>query len=210
MKVTITKAAKLAGVTRGTFYTHIEKKGITVEKDEEGKPRIDVSELIRVYGDNIKIPDTSVVQAEQHQTLHQTQGNAPSMLIDSKNNEIKRLVEEKDALRRDLEYQKEQTNKVMMLIENHSKKEDGEGEEKWLKALKSLETRIVNQEKIAKEKAEADSLEKTALKKQLVAKEKLMEEKEQALKDAELKRKEEEYEASQTWVSKMFGKKNSA
>ena len=40
------------------MHKHIDKKGITVERDEEGKnPKIDVSELMRVYGDTLKSPE---------------------------------------------------------------------------------------------------------------------------------------------------------
>lgn len=46
------------GVSRSTMYNHIEQKGITVEPDLNGKPTIDVSELIRVYGDKVKTSDT--------------------------------------------------------------------------------------------------------------------------------------------------------
>lgn len=54
MKVTITKAADMVGITRATLYRHIDKKGISVEQDEEGNPKIDVAELIRVYGDRVR------------------------------------------------------------------------------------------------------------------------------------------------------------
>ena len=55
MKVSMSKAAKLAGIQRSTLYRHIEEKGISVIKEEGQHPKIDVSELIRVYGDQIKI-----------------------------------------------------------------------------------------------------------------------------------------------------------
>ncbi|MEL7118748.1 MAG: hypothetical protein AAFO07_04885 [Bacteroidota bacterium] len=45
-----TKAAKLAGVSRRTFYNHIKKKGISVILDEDNNEKIDLSELKRVYG----------------------------------------------------------------------------------------------------------------------------------------------------------------
>ncbi len=51
-KVTITEAAKLAGVSRVTMYRKYIKTGsISVEKDRDGKPQIDTSELIRVVGE---------------------------------------------------------------------------------------------------------------------------------------------------------------
>lgn len=50
-KLNISQAAKRVGVSRQTFYRHIEKKGISTTKDAEGNPLIDVSELLRVYGE---------------------------------------------------------------------------------------------------------------------------------------------------------------
>lgn len=49
-KLNISQAAKRVGVSRQTFYRHIEKKGISTTKDADGNPLIDVSELLRVYG----------------------------------------------------------------------------------------------------------------------------------------------------------------
>jgi len=48
-KVNLTEAAKRVGVTRQTFYRHIEKKGISTSKDEQGNRLVDMSELARVY-----------------------------------------------------------------------------------------------------------------------------------------------------------------
>ncbi|WP_312283754.1 hypothetical protein [Candidatus Igneacidithiobacillus taiwanensis] len=50
-KLTITEAAKVAGISRMTLYKHIKNGLISVEKDQFGKPGIDTSELIRVFGD---------------------------------------------------------------------------------------------------------------------------------------------------------------
>lgn len=55
MKVSISKAASMVGITRATLYRHIKKKDISVGKDAEGNPKIDVSELIRVYGDQVRV-----------------------------------------------------------------------------------------------------------------------------------------------------------
>ena len=53
MKYTVSEAAKIIGATRQTMYRHIEAKGISVEKDENGNQLIDASELMRVYGDKV-------------------------------------------------------------------------------------------------------------------------------------------------------------
>lgn len=49
-KLNISQAAKRVGVSRQTFYRHIETKGISTSQDADGKPVVDVSELLRVYG----------------------------------------------------------------------------------------------------------------------------------------------------------------
>lgn len=58
MKVSISEATRMVGLkSRSTFYRHIKKKGISLSEDEEGNPRVDISELIRVYGDKVKTPE---------------------------------------------------------------------------------------------------------------------------------------------------------
>jgi hypothetical protein len=54
MLVSISDAAKMAGITRSTLYTHIEEKNISVVDKDTKRPKIDTSELIRVYGDKVK------------------------------------------------------------------------------------------------------------------------------------------------------------
>lgn len=50
-RVSISKAIKLAGVSRSTFYSSYIKKGrVTVSSDNAGKKYIDTSELVRVFG----------------------------------------------------------------------------------------------------------------------------------------------------------------
>ena len=51
-KVSISKAAKLAGVSRTAFYkSYINKGLISTSRDEAGKKCIDTSEILRVFGE---------------------------------------------------------------------------------------------------------------------------------------------------------------
>ena len=51
-KVSISEAARLAGIARSNLYTTYIKKGrISVSKDDQGKKFIDTSELVRVFPD---------------------------------------------------------------------------------------------------------------------------------------------------------------
>lgn len=53
-KVSVSVAAKMVDVSRATFYRHIDEKSISTEQDDKGNKVIQVSELIRVYGDKLK------------------------------------------------------------------------------------------------------------------------------------------------------------
>lgn len=60
-KVNVSEAATLVGVARSTLYAYIRSGKISIEKDRLGKPQIDTSELLRVFGtlqDNIKDNET--------------------------------------------------------------------------------------------------------------------------------------------------------
>lgn len=49
--VSISKAAKLAGIARSNLYESYINKGIlSLSKDEKGRPKVDTSELLRVFG----------------------------------------------------------------------------------------------------------------------------------------------------------------
>ena len=73
MKVSISKAADMVGITRATLYRHIDKKGISVENDADDNPKIDVAELIRVYGDRVK-PDGHSRKEDSNETDDTIQG----------------------------------------------------------------------------------------------------------------------------------------
>lgn len=68
-KLNISQAAKRVGVSRQTFYRHIEKKGISTTKDADGNPLIDLSELLRVYGELQGHDDKRNAPPRQRETL---------------------------------------------------------------------------------------------------------------------------------------------
>lgn len=49
-KLNVTDAAEAVGISRTTFYRHLESKDIAYDMDENGHKLFDTSELIRVYG----------------------------------------------------------------------------------------------------------------------------------------------------------------
>jgi len=69
-KVSLSQAAKMVGVQRSTLYRHIKEKGITIDDENTNRPKIDVSELIRVYGNKVR----TLEQIEQNKkAANQTQ-----------------------------------------------------------------------------------------------------------------------------------------
>jgi DNA-binding transcriptional MerR regulator len=98
--VNITQAAKLAGITRQYLHSHYIKSGlITVSKGADGKPRVDTSEIIRVFG------ELHVDSQITDNTLHDI-----TPILPHKNNEIsgelslmRELLDEKDKRIEDLQ-----------------------------------------------------------------------------------------------------------
>lgn len=80
MKYSIAESARKVGLTRKTLYKHIEKKPISVEKDENGNPLIDASELIRVYGDKFR--------PEGEAPKETGQGGIPSTAVSTTQNDV--------------------------------------------------------------------------------------------------------------------------
>lgn len=82
-KVNISKAARLAGISRATMYRkYIDNGIISIDHDREGNKVIDTSELVRVFGslvDNIETrdhyehsPETRITALESELTSTKT------------------------------------------------------------------------------------------------------------------------------------------
>lgn len=54
MVVNISEAARMASKTRRTIYKHINQGKLSTTRDSKGNKGVEVSELIRVYGDDVK------------------------------------------------------------------------------------------------------------------------------------------------------------
>lgn len=78
--VSITQAAKLAGVSRSTLYRkYISTGQLSVISDHNGKKKIDTSELLRVFGELKKDSETALDNAD---TLsHKQIGTVPDTPI---------------------------------------------------------------------------------------------------------------------------------
>ena len=89
-KVSISEASRLTNKTRKTIYKYIQDGLLTVSIDTQGKKVIDISELIRVFGE-IKMPAyTEVNNTEVSNNIHQVTLES-IQLIAEKDVEIARL-----------------------------------------------------------------------------------------------------------------------
>jgi len=57
MRYSVRQAAELAGISRKTLYAHIKQGKVSAHKDDQGDKVIDHSELLRVYGKQLKTPE---------------------------------------------------------------------------------------------------------------------------------------------------------
>ena len=89
-QVSISEASRLTNKTRKTIYKYINDGLLTVSMDTQGKKVIDISELIRVFGE-IEMPEyTDVNNTEISNNIHQVTLES-IQLIAEKDVEIARL-----------------------------------------------------------------------------------------------------------------------
>ena len=89
-KVSISEASRLTNKTRKTVYKYIQDGLLTVSMDTQGKKVIDISELIRVFGE-IEMPEyTELNNTEVSNNIHQVTLKS-IQLIAEKDVEIARL-----------------------------------------------------------------------------------------------------------------------
>jgi hypothetical protein len=74
-KINLTQGAKLAGVSRSTLNRHIKEGKISKSNGKDGKPRVDTSELHRVYGELSRDTSYQTVPMEHHRTSNETTEN---------------------------------------------------------------------------------------------------------------------------------------
>jgi hypothetical protein len=170
MLVSISKAADMVGITRATFYRHVDRKGISIQKDGDGNPKVDVSELIRVYGDKVRLddPDRKGGSPDTEHTIQDKQDNTPQGSLNiaveigvlkeriqhlmqerehsqgEREREREQLVEQIDMLRARLVESEAQQKRLTLLL-THSKeegrKEDGKEDQEKLR-IKNLEDQM--------------------------------------------------------------------
>ena len=157
--LTMTEAAEMVGLTRPTFYRKIEELGISLV-EEKGKKRVDVSELIRVFGTDVKLnADKASNVSKKPSTDKKPDYDADETLnvkLAVLESELKREKQFSEEIKDQVEYLKDQIalekaekNQMTLLLEDQREKE--KKGDAWERNFKALEKRISNQENAAKE-----------------------------------------------------------
>ncbi len=187
MLVTISKASKMAGVSRATIYNDIDSGTLSVELGAKNRKMIDVSELSRVYKD-LKVPDEkdnskSVKTDKKRDPSAPQQSDKVAVLqerIEAQRKQTELLEgmlereredrrREREASKEFEEYFKAQIDNQAESIKNFTKLLEDQRSDKtdtndeWKKSIQSLEEKIANQEKEAREKAEEEAKQKELL-----------------------------------------------
>lgn len=157
-KVNISTAAKMVGVDRSTFYRHVAEKGITLEEKNTKRPKVDVSELIRVYGDKVKTPDQIQQQKNNHEVSPTTPHNTSTeeqielhtlrekvKYLESLRESEKRSLEDQiDLLKNLLETERAEKSKATALLTDQRSEADKLATfEKTLKELSETQTKMM-------------------------------------------------------------------
>lgn len=90
-RLNLTQAAKAAGITRRTLYNHINQGKVTASRDGKNNPVIDVSELIRVYG-NVSLPVKKIPTVSQRKNTQENFTPEPLEVVRRELAELKASV----------------------------------------------------------------------------------------------------------------------
>ncbi len=164
MKVSITKAASLSGVSRTTLYTDMNSGKLSYHLEGKNRRKIDVAELERVYGD-LKINETKKVSSSVKTEQTSLTKDAPltelavlrervEMLENHSRREREQYEGRIESLDNALSKAQDGQNRLTLLLEDQRSKESGAGA--WEKSIKALEARLANQERAEKKRDERE------------------------------------------------------
>ena len=138
-RLSVSDAAKAAGIGRSTINKHIAEGKISKGKDESGRVYVDVSELVRAYPtmDMNRLSETvsEIVSDGQHETLEKATLDTDLQLevvalrerLEAANQRLERetklLLETVDDLRRRLDAEAEERRRLTMMLTDQRPKQ---------------------------------------------------------------------------------------
>jgi hypothetical protein len=136
MQLTVSQAARAARKSKGQISRMVKSGRISADRDEDGRPRIDASELLRVYpnADLEKRDATAKQETREKQETH-NDNSAVRAQLELMREERDRLIAELDRERRERnqdrekavereEWLKGQVETTQRLLEDHRAKSE--------------------------------------------------------------------------------------
>ncbi|MFT6908879.1 MAG: hypothetical protein ACJAS1_005586 [Oleiphilaceae bacterium] len=149
-KVNLSQAAKLTGKNRTTIWRHIHSGKLSIERDRDGLPFVDTSELIRVYGE-LEPVATSDTKKKPHQATYSYEDLIAIVeLLRKEQAEMKAEIEN---LTNRLTYIPEPNSKELSPVTQSKKPED---DPDWPKEVKTMADVILRNDITNKYKNKSD------------------------------------------------------
>ena len=147
----------MTGKARSTISKHIRDNRLSVVIDEDGNQKIEASELIRVYGEDVAMDEQGNLITDKRSSGRAKQSASEEgadwkAQLDKEKTERARergqLESTIEHLRTQLTSSEEREKHTRLLLEDRSKdnKQHQEQNDLWKKKLESLENRVSNQE----------------------------------------------------------------
>lgn len=122
--VSISEAARLVGINRSNLYSsYINQGKLSLSKDSRGNPKVDTSELLRVFGSLKMDATTQQTGTTDRDSLQQTEGGSQGQFATDSSAEVIRLLLAQLAEAKDREqfYQQQirELTGTIKLLEHH-------------------------------------------------------------------------------------------
>jgi hypothetical protein len=103
-KISISEAARLAGISRSALYRgYISKGKLTVERDKNNAPMVDTSELFRVFGETAKRTGEQDIDQTSEQVSLREEVARLRALVEVYERQLQEDKEREDWLRRKID-----------------------------------------------------------------------------------------------------------
>lgn len=128
-KVNISEAARMAGKSRSHLYEkYINTGAITVETDREGRKVIDTSELIRVFGDEIRQDNSKDVVESSSGHDNDTIKDTAISALQSENEVLREYLRAKE---QEVTWLREQIGRTTALLTHQKGTPETKHEKRW-------------------------------------------------------------------------------
>ncbi|MCI2965441.1 hypothetical protein MO387_20535 [Shewanella sp. N2AIL] len=140
-KLNLSQVAKVTGKNRTTIWRHINSGKLSAERDRDGLPFVDTSELLRVYGE---LKAIATVSNEEKQHNETPENSALFEVIEHLRKEVAEMKSQMTNLTNRLTYTNELNGKEKQLDRQQSTRP--EDDPSWPKEIKCMADILLREE----------------------------------------------------------------